>query len=168
MFDWSALPKDIKRIIFNFVKIENSVCIKKELEILKRNRYQLRFDGVLDELRDSKSLYRVYKIHSNSEVFSRSFLKNKFGQYINYEKKKKIGCIQSRYNHLDTLCYHCKNSSHAYCYPIRKIVKWRKVNCDKVVTSEIYLCIECYDILDILPDCILKGKTLDHSIYNIY
>ena len=175
LFDWSSLPDEIKRIIFNYCKLDRKLQIKSELLKLKLSQKYKNMDSVINELEKIGFYQNQIRYTQNNGILLYTELCNTIRQSntistisgiivgVDIDKNKII-------SNINNFCYNCKkNSSDLLLEPYEFV--W--YNPSKVVYknnyNKIYVCYKCYFIIELLDGlCNMpQGTTIDNIIYDI-
>ena len=159
MFDWSALPADIKRIIFNFCKLDQQCQTRLELKKIRNWWLKTKFDEVLHEVKFLQNKRNKIKyIYRENKLFL-SDLHNDYGN--NFKHNKMI-------NRINNFCYLCQKNSNVHSNPVD--FEWFNLKKIKIIKNTLYICYNCYHIFDCLDyiDEVSEGYTLTDAISNLY
>ena len=175
MFDWSSIPDEIKRIIFNYCKLDRKLQIKSELIKLKSqlrlSKKKQKFDSFVKELKNfdfDKNQIRYTNnngilIYScNNNVLYNDSIDSIVGMDININKKM--------LSNIDNFCYNCKkNSTELLLEPYEFVWYNPTTNGYKNNYNKIYVCYSCYFIVELLDSlCNMpQGTTIDNIIDDI-
>jgi hypothetical protein len=168
MFDWSALPADIKRIIFYFCKLDQQCQTRLELKKIRKWMLKTKFDEVLNELKvlqnKKRNKNKLKYINRENKLF--------FSDTHNHNYYSQIG-INLKHNdmnyRINNFCYLCqKNSNVVHSNPVD--FEWFNLKKRKIIKNTLYICYNCYHIFDCLDyiDEVSEGYTLTDAISNLY
>jgi len=177
IFDWSSLPSELKKIIFNFNRISQDVQIKLELKDLLKLPAKKNHSKILQELdiyfRTNLKSIILYKkllgslfyidIGNDWEDYYRYFLS--YGDCYEWQllsSARKIDLLT-----IDNICYYCKKNKDTGVIP--KYIEW--IDNTKEITHEstICLCNDCYNLIEIheyTNSSVFDGSCLESAIFN--
>ena len=166
MFDWSSIPNEIKRIIFNYCKLDRKLQIKSELLKLKLSKKKQNFNSVIKELSVFDFSQKI-KYTNNNGILMYSC------NNILYDDDRIVGMDINKnkiISNIDNFCYNCKkNSTELLLEPYEFVWYNPTTNGYKNNYNKIYVCYNCYFIIELLDGlCNMpQGTTIDNIIDDI-
>ena len=152
IFNWSLLPNEIKRIIFNYCKLDYSLKIKNELKNLVKYQKIKKLSYIIDELNYTSfnKQIRIYKlIHNTMISYEKRHWGNEYWDELLNEDIQVLGEYNDDTYILDNICYICKKNNNNICN--HKIYfNWYNKIKKKKLKSNIYICDNCYNNYSII------------------
>jgi hypothetical protein len=144
MFDWSALPSDLKRIIFKYNRLAN----KSKLEL--KSFSKLRLHNQIKQKQKQKNIKAKinYKRGSGKCYFNE------------FELGKNVYLNQLVIN-LDNICYVCNINCSVDIFPTDII--WENTKKKKTIKNRIYICEDCNENLGCI-ELIKRNNELSPSL----
>lgn len=195
IFDWSALPNELKRIIFAYNRINQRVIVGNELKYLRKLRTKNIYDRVIDEIN------RIYNTNNNwlhiigvsdymdtSRQSSKKIVFKKicdmilfaytYGSYYTSGKTwQPIGnkFVKQAFDDIDNICYNCHINKRYDS--IHHDIQWFNLSKYVCETTTLNLCTDCSKDIE-RGECsfyhrhkdIPQARTIDEVIFklNIY
>ena len=164
MFNWSLLPNEIKRIIFNYTKLDRKYQIQLELKEINKLKFIRGYKEVLYELINSNMVNIRYNTIYGILFFT-SYLENSEYRIIN---KTPVG-VDFEYcemiSNINNFCYYCKKNSGDILEHLE--FKWFNMRDNKLKINDLTICSCCISIFDFNHCSETKGYTIDDAIVNM-
>ena len=168
MFNWSQLPNELKRIIFNYIKLDRKYQIQLELKCIVNLNFRRSYKEVLNELINSHMVnIRYNKI--DGILFYKSYLDDSNYNIYNITNQTPVG-VDFKYcemiSNINNFCYHCKKNSRDILIENIKF-KWFNMRDNKYKLNDLNICSDCINVFDLNCCRETTGYTIDDAIVNM-